>query len=200
MATTSWKSPLAILGAITGLAIPGIGQAGDPSRAEELRSAPAPRETTQDAPTLRKAQPSPPSQLKPQAATKALTTGTKLSAECAPSFVKEIKPDHPGGFYVCRLPAGPACAKGYDYVDAFANPKPTRFQYECKRWLDDNDPWACPAGWSKSGSPTKYQCASSPLNCSFDHQLDGVSRAGPTPSPLEGGTGTAVYKYVCKAR
>jgi len=200
MRSTSWKSFLAILGVITGVAIPGIGQAGDEARAEDVRSAPAPAASTPNAQTLRKPKPSTPSHLNPQAATKALTTGMQVTAECAPSFVKEIKPDHPGGFYVCRLPAGPACAKGYDYVDPFANPKPTRFQYECKRWLDDNDPWACPSGWTKSGSLFKYQCTSSPLTCKSDHQLESVNRTGPTPSPLEGGTGTAVYSYLCKAK
>lgn len=123
-----------------------------------------------------------------------------LTGECALGFAKAQKPDHPAGFYECRLPAGPACAKGYDYQDAFDDPAPPRFQYRCQEWYE-TDPWKCPQGWTKGGSSSDYTCTSGVLACASGHRVDGVGRTGPTasPTPHHGGTGTAVYTYRCTA-
>ena len=221
------KQALTILALLVAIAAPTGGKAGDASRVNSgaaaaparkvapeqggsvlRKSTPAQKAApVQETPPTQKATPDRPAgtlQPRPRlGTTRAVENSRALSsvADCASGFARAIKPDHPAGFYECRLPASPACRAGYDYQDDFANPRPARFQYTCEKWLDENDGSKCPQSWTRKGSGFSYTCSSSVLTCRSDHRLDGVHRSGPTPSPDgKGGNGTAVYSYRCTAK
>ena len=94
---------------------PGPAAAADPAE-KEVRSIGA--KPVQQAPSIQKTVPNDTLQKKDETdrPTVQPSTGRRmapLGSVCALGFVKEIRPDHPGGFYSCRIVANPACVKGY---------------------------------------------------------------------------------------
>jgi hypothetical protein len=117
----------------------------------------------------------------------------QLSASCGVGFVREMKPDHPGGYYECRLLANPPCEGGWGHQAAFDGSKPHQFKYACVAPNPGSSGAAslnCPQGWDHSAPQTwKYHCTSKVLTCGPNHQLDGIHRVSQPP----------LFKYRCKA-
>lgn len=122
-----------------------------------------------------------------------------LSRICGVGFAKAIKPDHPGGFYECRLPAHPACTAGYEHrtVETHEN----RIQYKClddmaeyvNDWAGEGKPQVCPMGWTLSDPGGSYTCSSSQLACSAGHQVGEVGVQAVDSWPHD----QVIYSYRC---
>ncbi len=119
---------------------------------------------------------------------------------CPRGFVKEIRPDHSGGFYSCRIVADRACVKGFAFGDS-PNARPDdRIIYSCTFALikDPHEP-ACPTNWtisSPAGSAagSDYHCKSSELRCGAGYRLDPTRHP-----PQKSGSSGKVYSYRCDA-
>jgi hypothetical protein len=156
----------------------------------------------QESPIVRKAGPSTGISRSGGANAAAVQPGMGFFAECGSGFAKAIKPNHPGGFYECRLPAYPACTAGYEHRTA--NPSENRFQYAClddmaefvNDWAGEGKPQVCPQGWALSDPGGDYSCSSSLFSCRSDHEFDGVGVDALDAWPHQ----QVVYSYRCSAK
>ncbi|MCP3986780.1 MAG: hypothetical protein GY723_20535 [bacterium] len=219
MYSTNWKQKLAILGLLTGLVVPAIGQAGDAVRAEPRKKATPVREVapSREAAPAQEVTPTKKQRVQPgsvrqqrsndqpggdtspggaQPGFPQIEQATKweLTALCSMGFAKELKPDHAVPFYECRLPASPPCQAGWGHEAVFDKTKPHQFKYACvapNPGTTGAGTMNCPQGWTHSSPQVwKYYCTSNIFMCGPDYQLDGIHREGQPP----------IFKYRCNPK
>lgn len=123
-----------------------------------------------------------------------------LVGECSPGFTKELRPDHPHGFYSCGQVASPACSAGYGMTELSNLSAPHQFRYECYEYLDDTISHPCPSGWTRASTSRGYSCTSGALLCAHGAtRTTGATRKeGSSQSGWGGGDFAIRYSYTCR--
>lgn len=115
----------------------------------------------------------------------------QVTVECGVGFVREIIPDQPIGYYLCRLPANPPCGDGFEWEAAFDKTLKKKFHYACREDAGSSADFSgCPSNWQKS-TPFgwKFTCTSNQFACKPGYRVFGPAVSATPP----------IYKYRCNA-